>query len=227
MSEKTKLKKGHPKRNKFAFIILWLLGHVLAWIPFITVVDWLDSSFNDTIFFAFMGLTVGGITSLTQYLLIRRHFGRNLRWWMPLSIIAWLFAVLVVFQTVAYSGNSQFEITLQALALFTPAAIVQAFLLRKQIQQAWLWLLASIAGTTTFVLPIMFDFGENWTILAGYGLYASATALTLLWLFGMSGVQIKQEAKDKTHHRLVDSDSTYEDSNEYLNQPEKQFKQVK
>ncbi len=226
MNEKTKLKKDHPKGNKFAFIIMWLIGHVLAWIPFIILVEWLNSNVNDMLFFAVMGLTVGGITSLSQYLLIRWQFGRNLRWWIPLSIIAWLFAALVAIQTVIDTGNSQLEITLQALALFTPAAIVQAFLLRKQVQQAWLWLLASVAGTTTFALPIMFDYGENWTILAGYGLYASATALTLLWLFGMSGMQMKQEAKDKIHHRLTDSNTTDTDNYDYLNQPEKQVKKA-
>lgn len=227
MSEKEKLKKGQPKRNKFVFLVLWLFGHVLAWIPFITTAEWLDSNFNDIVLFAVMGLTVGGITSLTQYFLIRYQFGRNLKWWIPLSVVAWLFATLILIQAVINRGDSQFDIIMQALALFTPTALVQTFLLRKQVQQAWLWLLASVTGTTIFALPIAFDYGENWTILAGYGLYASATALTLLWLFGMSGIQIKQKIKDKTHSQLTDTENTDSERFDYQKQTEKRDKKDK
>lgn len=224
MSEKEKLKKGHPNRNKFAFIIMWLMGHMLAFGAFIPIVAWANAIFDDTGFVTILALVVGGITSLTQYLLIRWQFGRNIKWWIPLSIIAWLISAFTIFQVVENLSSSQFDITLQALALFTPPALVQTFLLRKQVQQAWLWLLASVAGTTTFALPIAFAYGEDWTILVGYGLYASATALTLLWLFGMSGIPIKQEAKDKTHNQLTDSDTSVADTLDYLKQAGKQYK---
>lgn len=227
MNEKEKLKKGHPKRNKFAFIVMWLIGHMLAFGAFIPIVEWANSVFEETGFLTVLALVVGGISSLTQYLLIRRQFGRNLKWWIPLSMIGWLIATLIIFPLVENLSSSRFDITIQALVLFLPAALIQTFLLRKQVQQAWLWLLASVAGTTTFALPIAFAYGEDWTILAGYGLYASATALTLLWLFGMSGVQIKQEAKDGTHNQLTDSETTDVEMLDFVEESEKQYKRTK
>ena len=215
MSEKAKLKKGQSKRNKFAFLVMWLTGHMLAWLPFIAFVDWLNPRLNDMTGFVAMGLIVGGITSLTQYLLIRWQFRRNLRLWIPLSVIAWLVATLVVIQPLVNLSGSQIDVTLQAMALFTPAAIVQAFLLRKQVQQAWLWLMASVAGTTTFALPIVFDYGENWTILAGYGLYAGTLALTLLWLFGMSGRQMQEVSKDENYNTRLSDEAMTSDEYDY------------
>lgn len=72
MSQKIKEKKGQPQGNKFTFIAMWLFGHMLAWGAFIPVVEIFNTfSFNDTFFFAIMAVIVGGITSFTQYVLIR------------------------------------------------------------------------------------------------------------------------------------------------------------
>ena len=193
------------RRRKYAFIILWLLGHALAWGAYFATlgmfnIDWLWS----------IALGLGGVTSLVQYLLIRWQFGRNIKWWLPLSLLTWLFAAFVPFNASLELGFSLFDITIQALALFGPAALLQAILLRKHVQHSWLWLLVTIAGATTFALGVT---SMEWLPLSGflgYGVYSSTTALSLLWLFGMSQREMPEVAEDHSYKRLLDSDEQEE-----------------
>ncbi len=211
--------KNPGRSKKYSFLILWLIGHALAWAAYFSSqgmfnVDWIWT----------IALGLGGVTSLVQYLLIRWQFGRNIKWWLPLSILTWLFAAFFPFDASLQLGDSQIGITIQALALFAPAALIQAFLLRKHVQNSWLWLLASITGTTTFALSVA---ALNWIPLSGYlgyGVYASTTALTLLWLFGMSQQEMSEVSQSASYKRLTDSDEQEEYEELYQGEIEAQRK---
>lgn len=231
MSEtKAKPKKAPARGNKFAFSILWLIGHVAAWGAFIPIADVVDGfPRNDFLFFTLLAIVVGGITSSVQYALMRWQFGRNIKAWIPTSIVAWLLATLVVVQPIVNLGLDQLEITLQALALYLPATIFQTILLRRHVQQAWLWLLASVAGSFAFALPIAND-GGDMSVLLGYGFYAMTMAITLIYLFGMSQNPklqtdtIKQKDNLDEVNRLVEQ---YPDENYQVQESAEQYQSTR
>jgi|GEM_PF-2685341 len=217
--QKTKHKKGISRHNKFIFLVLWFIGHLLAWggLWLFVVSPLFMEDFGNNVQFGFLGFIVGGITSLVQYSLIRWQFGRNIKWWIPLSILAWIFASIISFQA---SGSlttdyNNVVVSISALALYLPPVIVQYFLLRKHIRQAWLWIIGSIAASTIFALLIN---GEVWQIFAGFGLYSIVTGSTLLLLFGMSKASVQQKMADTAHERL--QDSTNDDSQEQIDAAE-------
>lgn len=213
-SEKSKVKKGQARGNRWLFVLLWIVGHALAWGVF-SMVQMIPgfAEINLTEILLAMGLVVGGITSLTQYLLIRWQFGRNIKWWMPISLIAWVFAILTPFQASLRMGDTQFEVTAQLLALYVPIAVVQMVLLRKHVRQSWLWLVATLAGSSVFALSLI-SLQEVllWAPFVAFGAYASITALSLLWLFGMSKPEVQQSISASSYERL--SDETDEIANE-------------
>ncbi|MEM9953881.1 MAG: hypothetical protein AAF846_19885 [Chloroflexota bacterium] len=207
-----KLKKSPPKRNRLLFMTLWILGHGLAWLPFFMVSN--SGGAGDELgLVVWVGGFIGGITSLTQYALIRWYFGRNLKWWLPLSLVAWIGAAIFPFvYLVDELPFNQIGLTLQMLSLATPAAIVQAFLLRKHVRQAWLWVLATITGLIVFSLSVTtlndLFFDTDFIIAAvSYGLFALTTASTLLWLFGMSQQANKMKNIADAETRLADTSS--------------------
>ncbi len=209
-AQKTKAKNTPIQHNRWIFLGLWLLGHGLAWLPFMIMTE---TSLDDTViaFAIFIGIFLGGITSATQYLLIHRQFGHNIKWWMPLSTIAWIIGAITLYSIDLFNTEfTSFNFTIQMLVLAGPAILVQLFLLRKYIKQSWLWGLANFAGLATFAtgLVTLSNGDTNFlTVAISYGLFASATGMTLLWLFGMAQTPTKQKAH--SIERLIDNNVDY------------------
>lgn len=216
LAQKPKGKNTPSKKNRWIFLSLWLLGHSFAWIPYMLASQ--ANSGDSLITFAiFVGGFIGGITSLTQYLLIRRQFGKNIKWWFPLSTVAWVLGSIILYTQMFDLDFTTLNFSLQMLVLAGSAILIQMGLLRKHIKQFWLWGLANFAGLTAFsagLINIDLIAEPNiFTVGLTYALFASATGMTLLWLFGMAQTPAKQ--KQHSIERLTDT-GTHRSNNEFL-----------
>lgn len=138
----------------------------------------------------------GFISSVGQQWLIKRKMDIRIpRWWLW-SSIAWALSGaalrLIEYWPSAWAiYDERLAMSMVFSALFLPPAIVQAWLLRKHIARAWMWPIAAIVSSSTFVLPIlasnMMNEFQGVITFAAVGLMQGAVmSLSLLWLFGMT-----------------------------------------
>ena len=208
--EKSKLKKRPTSHNQILFILLWIIGHLIAWSVFtagLFIPGFLGSDGNSPHVMT-IAFILGALTSTIQYLLIRWQFGRDIKWWIPISFIAWGFGIFAC-QAIFDMANTQFGLMMKMLALYTPATLVQILLLRKHVQQSWLWLLGTFAGASVFALSVR-SLHLRGTLLAfsiGVGLYAGTKVLTLIWLFSTSKTSLQQQKLASAYKQYEDGAS--------------------
>lgn len=217
--EKIGFKRDIFLSNRLLFVLLWMLGHDLGWGLYM-IIGMLHTDFwdGDSTWLMELGLSLGIITSLTQYWLIRWHFGRHIRAWISPSIIAWIVAAYILFPaSIDYMDeNTLSGSAIWALSLYLPATLVQALLLRKHVQHAWLWILASVVGSSLFALVVnsLQSMNVIWATAIGTGVYGGVTALTLVCMFMLSKIPIKHELSASSYEHLHDDtdDDLYEET---------------
>ena len=205
-----KAKKTQRRRNWLVFLIAWLAGHTTAWLILYPIAEINFIEQNTLLLYGIAGLILGSITSTVQYFLVRWQFGRNIKSWIPVSVLMWFLNTLILFQYIAETNvlsgiDEPFNTMLLALSLYATPALAQVWLLRKHVQQAWLWGLANIAGTALFAMGVN-QFSSDWGVALSYGLFSSATALTLLWIFAMSQPSVKAKSILASENRLSEQE---------------------
>jgi hypothetical protein len=223
-----KKKKFGSRMGAIPFTLWWTLAYALGWGTLITggiiasnlfwqIFEW----FPLWVYFGLLGLVPGFISSIGQQFLIKRKFDVSIpRWWLW-STLVWTIAGTVL-RLMEYwpsqwaIDNEQIAASLILSALFVPPAIVQAWLLRKHISRSWMWPVAAVVSSTTFVLPILASSMSNeFEAVVTFGIaglmQGAVMGLSLLWLFGMaSGEKTKkayaeQEQIEHSRHRLEDT----------------------
>jgi hypothetical protein len=169
--------------NRWLYRILWTLAYAVAWgsAAFISmnnlVGQWfgIADDWEPLLFSIPLAIVIGAV----QYGLIRRAFALELRGWISMTILGWFVSgVLVTWITETYP-YSEAQIVFVSYYLFP--AIAQWWLLRKHIQTASLWILASVASALVFVVPMSFDTSTMMVALGG-ALQGLLLALVLEWL---------------------------------------------
>ena len=200
------------------FMVIWLTGHILSWAGVYFV--WETVLLPDLAYVLFSGIILGGALGLTQKLLLRYKYGLPLHGWMRLTIVGWVLGWLGYFVGSEWIRNFyNFPLWLTIIPMFGIPALLQWGLLRRQIRQAWLWVVAAVVSTMTFSMV----FNNSSYNLNAHVLSATAqgavTGLTLLWLFGMSGfIPAQQQHRDVS--RLTtdtcdsDGDDWYDDDDD-------------
>ena len=158
---------------------MWVIGHVLTWGIMLLFYEVLASYFGINYEFS-VTLILSTLTSLTQYTLIWWMFGRNLKWWLSLSLIAWMLPPVLGFYV---EPVTIINLIIFLLILYMPSTLIQVFLLIDYVRHSWIWLFANFIGSLTFVPFIEFANGDRTIILLGSAFYALITAFTLLLLF--------------------------------------------
>lgn len=229
-----KKKKFGSGMGTIRFAILWTLAYALGWGTLITggivtdVFEWIPLWG----LFALGGLVPGFISSVVQQGLIKRKFNISIpRWWLW-STIAWTitaatFRLLEYWPTEWIINDERFALSIIFSALFIPPALVQAWMLRKHIARAWMWPLAAIVSSSTFILPLLAntwrdEFEVVFAFSAAGLMQGAVMGLSLLWLFGMANSEkTKKEyaenedkqARRNLHRRLENIENDIETQN--------------
>jgi len=194
---------ANSKIGTIRFAALWTLVYGLGWGTLIiggiiasnTIPD-IFNMFPLWVFFGLFGLVPGFISSVGQQWLIKRKMNIRIPFWWLWSTIMWtisgaLLRFLEYWPREWTIYDERLALTLVFSALFVPPALVQAWLLRKHIRRAWMWPIAAIVSSSTFILPLlassMMNEVEGVLTFAAAGLMQGAVmALSLLWLIGMA-----------------------------------------
>src|SRR5689334_10873425 len=96
-----------------------------------------------------LGAVIGIPTAWRQKLSLYLHFGRWFRGWLRANTIAWILGgvSIMAVMNLGFYRSEQPDILIQILSLMLPPTLAQIWVLRRHVQNAWLMLLAAIAGT--------------------------------------------------------------------------------
>jgi hypothetical protein len=225
-------KKPPIRINSIVFAIFWALSYVIgAAAAYFLTFTLFEPPLQIVPWWYTFGLiitlitTMGVVSSSIQRFVMWLRFGRRLTGWRRTSIIGWWLGGLVflaVSRLFAYLNIPDFDwfwlVVPQAIGMLTPLALIQWLVLRRQVDRAWLYVLASVSSATILATLIV-GFREIINLL-GMSLVLGAQALvmayTLVWLFSMSGsVTPKQQVTPDTS-RLTTPDAAEQDINSLL-----------
>lgn len=209
MSAQPKEKKKKSRKyalNIWQFLLIWIVAHLAV----LLTVWWILNSmgrFNplEAINAIMMGLGMGVPIAIVQYQLIRRLMMVDLRFWISISALGWLMSGIALFVT---STEVPVEISIQILMFFLIPTVLQFLILRRYIQNAWLWILANAIGSIVLALPITSSRSlEVMVLTAGGILQTVTTGIVLYWLFrqvDLYPIEWAQKMSDIIGKRQVD-----------------------
>jgi hypothetical protein len=222
-------KKPPIRINSVIFAIFWALSYVIGAAaayfltftlfepPLQTVPWWYTFGMIFTLL-----TTMGVVSSSIQRAALWLRFGRRLKWWQRTSIIGWWLGGLVIFglsRLAASMNNPDLLFYWHPIALFLelsiPLTVMQWLVLRRYVDRAWLYILASLASAITFAGLLMANNGS--INFMGFFLSLGASSLgiayTLVWLFSMSSnIPSKQKNMPDTS-RLMTADAAEQSTN--------------
>lgn len=210
-----KKKKQLERLGTFAFVGHWTRAYALAWMLLVvggliilTVLPFAMMSVLPPALFFFVGAGFIGLTTgLAQQRLIERNFKQLLTGWWWKSTLAWAitgflwygvlnsdFMLNTVFTRLEVVLGTAAGVAFFFALLLVPPALVQSWLIRKQIKHAWLWPVAALASAAPFALPIalfLADGTYNAALLAavmgGSGLIQGAVmGMVMLYLLNLT-----------------------------------------
>ena len=192
MSEKAKVDKPSQARvNKYGFLAMWIIAQVLGWFLFIfSQMSMAMYLFSPPLWMSgiIAGLIIGIPTALGQKAALYLHFGRWFGGWIRANVLAWVIggmSIMLVSEQFDISGSAQLGILIQVLSLMLPPTVAQLWVLRRYVQNVWLWLLAAIAASSVFA-GLLGQIGEaQEAAMLAFGMYSLVTGLSLLWIMGM------------------------------------------
>lgn len=191
------------------FMLVWTGGHILTWLAVYalstTSFFYALPDFADIIVIG--GLLGAGI-ALAQKLLIRYTFALPMRGWMRVSIVGSILGwagLLGLSQTIP--GFYLYPIWVQLLPAFLVPALLQWALLRRNTRQAWLWIATAAVSALTFGALYSGSYNPGYAAFAlGASAQGAVTGLSLLWLFGMTGIMPPQTLRDSSRLALAEDE---------------------
>lgn len=183
-------KRTQTQLGSLPFIGLWMLSHVAAWWLIYTVSEEMSilNHYADWVAATVFGIIMAVIVPVTQKALVHRKLGVQLRGWLRLSAIAWVFGMISILMMPEllddFVGGD--PVWIYIIGAFTLPAIAQWLVLRRVVQGAWVWVIAG--GASTFAFSVIIDqaryssdFFPYWGIAAAT--QGAVTGLSLLWMF--------------------------------------------
>ena len=190
--------------NLWSLGLLGLLAYVITWGMFIVLfqyksftqvyelVDWLP----------LIGTTslIGFITGVVQQFLVRKMFNVDLAGWWWKSTIIWAGAGLIwyvvntapaIFSFMSglnRSLSNALFIAIYMIFFLVPPTLIQAWLLRKQLDRVWLLPIVGLIGILLFAFPIDFIKGIiiDWAFDNSVSITLNTTRNIVYALFGLS-----------------------------------------
>lgn len=187
MAEK---RKSIPKPlGSIPFMLLWMLAHVAGWwLVYIASETLFDYNVGEgTIAFVF-GIIMTVCIPITQKWLIRRKLGIDLNHWLWVSGLGWIFGMvsIITLPEILDEFVGGDPIWMYVLGAFTIPAFAQWFVLRRELRNAWVWILAGAVSAFAFSAILELDAPANdFTIfwIFGAAVQGAVTGLSLLLLF--------------------------------------------
>ena len=143
---------------------------------------------DDDMFLNVLLPTIGLLTGILQYTLLRRYLP-HMAWWIAATFLGWLmpFATVYLLLTVLELGNDTFSIMVGMFLIGATVAVPQWWMLRKRVRYASWWILAygfgwSVTGLSSLVrldnlFPVLLAFALMLAIATGFACW-----LLLDWL---------------------------------------------
>lgn len=189
-----KIKHSQPRLSSLPFMSIWLAAHGVGWGIVFAIWELWGRPFADWQWFLLVGLVPGMVIAATQRWLLRYAHRVNLKGWLLVSAIGWGLGGLSL--SFIRETDSMF---IYLSGLFVLPALLQWLVLRRHLQNAWLWILAAVVSTALFTIPSISNYDTWQTILAASGLQGAVTGMSLLWLLGVRKAHKPDEAQ--TQHR--------------------------
>ena len=176
-------KKKHTSIHPLRFVFLWALSIGVGWAVFFFA--WVhlptrprfDDLLGNLITDGLYGLAMSLPIALLQARLLSRHLHLPVKHWVKFTIfgmlVGWLIATFVSFY-IGYA-NEFSSPYFRFLPIFMVPAIMQWLSLRKQLRQAWFWLLANLVSL--FIFGTIFESALNFI--------EAINAPWMGWFFGM------------------------------------------
>jgi hypothetical protein len=161
---------AHLTAGEWALGLWWVLATTVGWVVGFTICealkDFVESFRSDG---AVIGISVG----ILQWLVLRRHFNRA-GWWVLASITG--FAVgKALGDALAQADLGAVGLALSGAAIGTSLGIAQWVVLRRHVEQAAWWVLASVAA-----------WAVGWSIIGVVG-EAAGGPTGMAYLIGATG----------------------------------------
>lgn len=237
MDTARKLKHDTLGLGALPFLMLWIVGHIGAWMLAVGAnkfLTWLQIYIQDDFqFVMLMALGTGIPTALVQMVMVERGLRKSMRGWLPVSMLGWGLSGLAFYSlwmqtrdilfVIASDVTREFFARFFFVPFFVPVAIVQWLWLRRKVKSASLWMLAAFTSALLFSLSrsdIPYTFTSWWYVgyaaLAGAALFYSAvTGATMLYLWTQPSQKAKNESaqtqtsdEDKRVARLSEGNGT-------------------
>lgn len=173
------------------FLVIWSGSHIVTLLSMWWILDSIGR-FNplDATNAILMGLGMGVPISIVQYLLIKKLLYTDLKFWIPMSTSGWLASGIVLYLT---STQVPMELSYQILLFFLIPAFAQTIILKRYIQNPWLWLLANAVGGIVLALPITTSRSLEAAVLTSGGILQTlVTGGIIFWLFRQSDAKSKK-----------------------------------
>ena len=172
------------------FMSVWVGGQTLALfvaIAIISVLSGLPLAWESVPFLGLagiFGLVLGALVSTSQHVAIRMSFGEWFEGWWRVGVMGWTLGMVAVLGTASLTQGMSDTIAnaLQAMILVGTPAVLQWTVLRRYVDQAWVWVLASFTGSNLFSFPISNLPGLAGAVVA-IATYALVTGIIMLWLY--------------------------------------------
>jgi hypothetical protein len=143
---------------------------------------------DDDMFLYVLLPTIGLLTGILQYTLLRRYLP-HMAWWIAATFLGWLmpFATVYLLLTVLELGNDTFSIMVGMFLIGATVAVPQWWMLRKRVRYASWWILVqgvgwSVTGLSSLVIidnltPVLLAFALVLAVATGFACW-----LLLDWL---------------------------------------------
>lgn len=183
MMSKTK-NDQRPRLGSIPFLSIWLAAHGVGWGVIFAIWEIWGQPVPDWQWYLMIGLLPGMIIAATQRWLLRYAHRVDMRGWLVISAVGWSLGGISL--SLIRNTDSMF---IYLSGLFVLPAVLQWLILRRYVNNAWIWVIAAIASTALFTIPGDSDYATWQTILAAAGLQGAVTGMSLLWLLGNRAAQ--------------------------------------
>jgi hypothetical protein len=179
---------NNARLNPFkpVYLLWWILSNIIGWvIPGIVIIGFSASNFAivtspasiaDFFLIAIGGWIFGGIViSMTQWLILRRN-GKNIIWWIPVTLLSWIAAGAINELVKGFIGGC---IIGKAVAWGIAGAVVgfaQWLVIQKQLRKSSWWILSNSIGW--IIGGILSEFVAAFVNIAAYQVFGIKMAMT-------------------------------------------------
>lgn len=180
---------GWVMLNFIAFVVAWYIAWALI-SPITGIVGGAiqghgqSRTTDDDMFVNVLLPTIGLLTGILQYTLLRRYLP-HMAGWIAATFLGWLmpFATGYLLLTVLELGNDTFSITFGMFLIGATVAVPQWWMLRKRVRYASWWILAQGFGwSVTGLLSSLVTFDELTPVLLAFALVLAIATGFACWL---------------------------------------------